>query len=219
MHNSFPWNHWDIKDFFSTDYLTYFKAILPEDLNPDLVYDKNRSAMRLTRKACVKFPFLEKIVQYFQQPSTIKFFEGKSKEGFFKDCYVRIDYTLDHPGYYLAPHLDRHSKLLTFQVYLPESEEKWGTEIYNNRGGDMILSRTIPFIRNYGYFFFPGLNPDDRRKWHGVTKEVTADRPSIIINYMTKPEKLDVIKGDDNPSGGNIQLAEGANEWEEWWSL
>tara|TARA_Y100000310_G_scaffold329434_1_gene399265 strand:- start:154 stop:846 length:693 start_codon:yes stop_codon:yes gene_type:complete len=211
----FPWEHWYLKDFFSIDYLKYFKAIFPEDLDPDLVYDANRSALRFTRNNCAKFPFLEKIVQFFKEPDTVSFFEKLSKKGFFKDCYVRIDYTIDHPGYHLPPHLDRHSKLLTLQIYLPEQEEAWGTEIYNN---EMTLCETVPFMRNCGHFFFPGIDRD-KPKWHGVTRPVTADRPSLLVNYMTKPELLNEVKGDDRPDGTNVTLASGANVWEDWWSL
>jgi hypothetical protein len=213
-HHPWPWEHWYVKDFFGIDYQQYFKCIYPEDLDPDLVYDKNRSALRLTRDACVKFPFLEQIVHFFQQPENVSFLEGLSEPDLLKNCYVRIDYTLDHPGYELKPHLDRHSKLFTLQIYLPDKEEDWGTELYNE---DMKLCSTVPFLRNCGWFTFPRQGNKD--KWHGVTRPITRDRYSVLVNYMVKPEMLQEIKGDDRPDGTNVMLADGANDWEEWWSL
>jgi len=213
-HHPWPWEHWYIKDFFSTDYLQHFKCILPEDLNPDLVYDTNRSALRITRDACAKFPFLEKIVQFFQKPENVNFLEQLSEPGLLKDSYVRVDYTVDHPGYELKPHLDRHSKLFTFQVYLPEQEEEWGTEVYDE---NMTLCGTVPFMRNCGWFTFPRLG--EKPKWHGVTRPVTRDRISFLVNYMIKPETLNEVKGDDRPDGTNVTLASEANVWEDWWSL
>ena len=212
--HDFPWTHWSIKHFFSADYLSYFKAILPEDLDPDLVYDDNRSALRITRNTCVKFPFLEKIVQFFQVPENVNFFAENAEPNAFKDCYVRIDYTLDHPGYELKPHLDRHSKLLTFQVYLPQKEEEWGTELYDTKG---LLCKTVPFMNNCGWFTLP--QHGNKAKWHGVTRPVTKARPTVLVNYIRKPETLDVVKGDARPDGTNVTLSDQANVWEDWWSL
>ena len=72
------------------------------------------------------------------------------------NSFVRLEVICDREGFWLKPHCDIKEKL---------------------------MSSTVPYKNNYGYFFTSGPNT-----WHGMEKkEIKKERRCIQINYVTFP--------------------------------
>lgn len=128
-----------------------------------------------------RIPAFEVLADTFQDEATVGLLEdlcGARLAGGF----VRIEYCLDGPGFWLEPHTDIGAKLLTLLIYLsdgPEAEN-WGTDIMDARG--RVLARA-PGNANHGLIFVPAANT-----WHGFAKRpINGVRRSLIVNYV-KPE-------------------------------
>ena len=79
---------------------------------------------------------------------------------------LRLVLVRDSPGYFIRPHQDIPSKLLTAQFYLPRDERgaTMGTNFYRRcKAGTLERDVIVPFLPNTGYAF-----PVTDESWHGV---------------------------------------------------
>jgi hypothetical protein len=90
--------------------------------------------------------------------------------------FLRIEYALDTPGFWLEPHTDIGVKKFTCFLYLDGADDL-GTDIYADAE---TLSHRLPFIPNTALAFVPGDNT-----WHGFApRPIRGVRRSLIINYV-----------------------------------
>lgn len=114
-----------------------------------------------------------------------KFDERKMRKFFSKltnvDCStgrLRVEIINDNAGAYLEEHIDIKEKLITFQIYVNEGDENWGTTIYSDWDTEYT---TVPFVVNTGW-----LTHKNADIIHGVKQHsVTGKRHSVIINYIS----------------------------------
>ena len=83
-----------------------------------------------------------------------------------KGSILRPSLVRDLPGYFIRPHQDVPSKLLTAQIYLPPGNRQsdLGTHFYRcGDAGRLEIDSTVPYLPNSGYAF-----PVTEGSWHGV---------------------------------------------------
>lgn len=83
-----------------------------------------------------------------------------------KGSTLRLSLVRDFPGYFIRPHQDVPSKLLTVQIYLPQDdgESDRGTIFYRRGDSGLLeIDSTVPYLPNSGYAF-----PVTEGSWHGV---------------------------------------------------
>ena len=187
--NNTPFQHWSINDLLPQNYIDRIINDIPI---PDTqkIHDGTRagdttfkdgkntsSRMFITRKIIMQHPFLQELIDVFLHSETVTLI----KECFFsthEKLFFRAECTFDHNGFYLAPHEDIKEKVFTLFLYLGDSPEYCGTDLYDNHKN---LVKTIPFKNNTGYIFVPGKNT-----WHGFEpKAFTGVRRALLLNYVT----------------------------------
>ena len=126
-----------------------------------------------------QFPVCGAIADAFQSPELVSEIEkvcGVDLQG----TNLRIEYTLDSPGFWLEPHTDIGVKKFTMLIYLSHDEDavNWGTSIYD--GPDTLIGSS-PYKSDHALIFVP--SPDT---WHGYEKRPMAGiRKNLIVNYVT----------------------------------
>lgn len=87
----------------------------------------------------------------------------------------------DTEGFYLAPHCDKPSKVITLQLYLPPdgTQHGLGTSLYGP-GGKQEVKR-MPFIPNFAYAF--PMTKIGKPSWHGVERigKINYPRDSLVF--------------------------------------
>ncbi len=101
---------------------------------------------------------------------------------------LRLSLVRDLPGYFIRPHQDIPSKLLTTQIYLPQ-DDRWselGTNLYTrDQVGKFKTDVAVPFLPNSGYAF-----PVSKNSWHGVDvipSEATERNSLMMVWYVDGP--------------------------------
>jgi hypothetical protein len=177
--NAEPWLHWQIADVLPPDVV---RALAGLPLGPTIV--EGPSGRREYR---------HKSRIYFDQPNMERFAPMREAAEAFQSAavasavydafgapidrtFLRIEYALDTPGFWLEPHTDIGVKKFTCFLYLHGADDL-GTDIYADA---QTLSHRLPFIPNTALAFIPGENT-----WHGFApRPIRGVRRSVIINYV-----------------------------------
>ena len=140
-------------------------------------FEKNNTRFFLTSDVLKQYSFLEKIIIAMQSSEVVaKIASILSID--LSNCYLRVEYIVDKDGFYLVPHQDIIEKRVTLFIYLGDSPEHCGTDLYDS---NQEWCKTIPFKHNTGYMFAPGENT-----WHGFEKkEMVSVRQALLLNYVT----------------------------------
>lgn len=93
----------------------------------------------------------------------------------------------DVEGFYLAPHCDKPSKVVTLQLYLPpdDTQSDLGTSFYKKGSGfggfDQV--RRMPFVPNFAYAF--PMTKVGKPSWHGVERigRIAYPRDSLVLGF------------------------------------
>ena len=122
---------------------------------------------------------LERIVEFFLKKNIIDMFEEESGKKI-RGNYLRVEFIEDKEKSWLEPHVDISEKLMSFLVYLNNTneDESIGTALYNE---DKEFIKTVPYIDNTGFYFYPGNNT-----WHGLESvDIKERRRAVMVNYCT----------------------------------
>jgi hypothetical protein len=106
----------------------------------------------------------------FEQESNVKI----------RGNYLRIELIEDREKSWLEPHVDINEKIMSFLVYLNNTDESLdiGTALYNNK---QEYITTVPYIDNTGFYFYPSNDT-----WHGLESiNIKERRRAIMVNYCT----------------------------------
>tara|TARA_R110001632_G_scaffold47182_2_gene119509 strand:- start:117 stop:707 length:591 start_codon:yes stop_codon:yes gene_type:complete len=176
-----PFSHYTFTDFFSDKELV--------DINNIKIY--NHSAMLDGERANNNNRFfvnkdnmwsssvLNRIVDFFLRDETIDMFEKESNAKI-KGNYLRVELIEDKEKSWLEPHVDINEKIMSFLVYLNNTDESLdiGTSLYNNKKEHIT---TVPYIDNTGFYFYPSNDT-----WHGLESiNIKERRRAIMVNYCT----------------------------------
>ena len=176
-----PFSHYTFTDFFSDKELV--------DINNIKIY--NHSAMLDGERATNNNRFfvnkdnmwsssvLNRIVDFFLRDETIDMFEKESNAKI-KGNYLRVELIEDKEKSWLEPHVDINEKIMSFLVYLNNTDESpdIGTSLYNNKKEHIT---TVPYIDNTGFYFYPSNDT-----WHGLESiNIKERRRAVMVNYCT----------------------------------
>lgn len=100
--------------------------------------------------------------------------------------YPRPVLMRDFFGYYITPHTDTGSKLITVQFYLPVDDRMKGdgTGLCEPIGEERPEVKRIPFLPNSGYAFAVS-----DRSWHQVARFEGVQRNSLMLIYYDRAGK------------------------------
>ena len=181
-----PFRHYTFKNFFSPTELEEYKSIDPHgnsgnQLNKTRTSSQNR--IFIDHNLCEKHRIYSKLKQFFSSEKTLKLFESYIGEKVPE--YLRIEIIKDVVESWLEPHCDIKEKYLSLLIFINDvgEDENLGTDLYS---ADMKVKKTVPYIDNQGYFFYPGDNT-----WHGLEKrKIKIHRKILMVNYVTFPTEI-----------------------------
>ena len=138
----------------------------------------NATRRFITERERTRLPACEALAEAFQDEATVRLFEDLCEIDLI-GCYLRIEYCLDGPGFWLEPHTDIGAKQLTLLITLslhPEAEG-WGTDLLDP--AHRLVGRTSGRF-NSGLLFIP-----DATIWHDFApRPIRGIRRSLIVNYV-----------------------------------
>lgn len=180
-----PFPHYTFENFFTQEESQNYCDIDLHMEGNQLTKTRTSSKTRiyLNEELCSKYPIYEQLRRYFLDSDTIKLFEKLSGSSMPK--YLRIETIKDTGVSWLEPHCDISEKKLSLLIFINDVDESTslGTDLYDDC---KTLIKTVPYIHNTGYFFFPGENT-----WHGLEKkEIKKHRRMIMVNYVTFPTEI-----------------------------
>ena len=133
----------------------------------------------IEKKNSEEFPHLISLIDELRSKDTYGYISELIKKDLSRS-YIRIEVICDRKGFWLKPHCDIKEKLISGLIFVnPFNESKnLGTDLYDK---DLNKIKTVPYKKNYGYFFTSGPNT-----WHGMEKkEIKKERRCLQINYVT----------------------------------
>lgn len=178
-----PYPHWILSDMLdeavidgllalpAAEWLNEYATGAREEHNDHRIYIDQGNIERS--------PACRVVAETLQSPQTIQAIETRCGVKLAGN-QLRIEYTNDRDGFWLAPHTDIGVKVFTMFIYLSREPEgtDWGTDIYRNP--DEVAFR-LPFRSNYGMIMIPADNT-----WHGFqTRPIDGVRRTLIVNYVT----------------------------------
>lgn len=181
-----PFRHYTFDDFFHKDELKEYKSI---NLHPDggNVLTKTRTSSKLRifvdDDVCKNHPLFQKLRQFFCSESTLDVFRSRSNAKVPE--YLRIEIIKDVGESWLEPHKDIPEKFMSMLVFVNDCDEdvEIGTDLYDEH---FNVIKTVPFIDNTGYFFYPGNDT-----WHGLErKKIKTHRKMLMVNYVSFPTEI-----------------------------
>lgn len=122
---------------------------------------------------------LNRIVDFFLRDDIILMFEQESGKTI-RGNYLRVEFIEDREKSWLEPHVDISEKIMSFLVYLNNTNEdvEIGTALYDN---NKKYVTTVPYIDNTGFYFYPGADT-----WHGLESvNIKERRRAVMVNYCT----------------------------------
>lgn len=122
---------------------------------------------------------LNRIVDFFLRDDIIIMFEQESGKTI-RGNYLRVEFIEDREKSWLEPHVDISEKIMSFLVYLNNTNEdvEIGTALYDN---NKKYVTTVPYIDNTGFYFYPGADT-----WHGLESvNIKERRRAVMVNYCT----------------------------------
>jgi len=197
----YPFDHWEYENALTDRAIQeIIEADIPDVSKHNLSYDGTRAidggaaefregiasggeAIKfrcfVNKENSSKFPNLVKFINELQSKET---YEAISKmiNRDLSNSYVRLEVICDREGFWLKPHCDIKEKLMSGLIFVNNANESedLGTDFYNEK---LEKVKTVPFKKNYGYFFTSG-----PVTWHGMEKKkIVKERRCIQINYVT----------------------------------
>ena len=122
---------------------------------------------------------LNRTVDFFLRDEIIDMFEKESNIKI-RGNYLRIELIEDSEKSWLEPHVDISEKIMSFLVYLNNTEESEsiGTALYDK---NKKYVKTVPYINNQGFYFYPSNDT-----WHGLESvDIKERRRAVMVNYCT----------------------------------
>lgn len=181
-----PFHHYTFTNFFTKRELKQYKSVDHHGETGNSVTKTRTSSKRrifVGGEMCKTFPLADKMRSYFCKDSTVSMFESFS--GRKSPEYLRIEIIKDIGEIWLEPHLDIHEKFLSILIFINDcgEEPSLGTDLYTK---DFRVSKTVPYIDNTGYFFYPSMD-----SWHGLERKIIkTHRKVIMVNYVTFPTEI-----------------------------
>jgi hypothetical protein len=180
-----PYRHWLLRDVLPAE-LCQTLGTLPFEA-PEVGESFGKRETHNSHRVFVsaenrhRFAACETLAEAFQDEATTALLEDIC-DITLAGSYLRIEYSLDTDGFWLAPHTDIGAKLVTMLVYLASGPdaENLGTDLMDQDGA--VLARA-PGTLNAGLIFVPGSDT-----YHGFARRpIQGVRRSLIVNYV-KPE-------------------------------
>ena len=177
-----PFRHWLLEQVFPADAcvslenLAFAPPTASDNEGKRETYNDERHFFSPDNRA--KIPMFGEIAEALQDPATVAAIE-RNCEIDLDGSFLRIEYCIDRPGFWLEPHADISVKLYTMQIYLTDAGDgaSLGTDLYDR---DKNWVTTIPSSRGRGYIFIPAADTI-----HGFRKRDFGKlRKSIIVNYV-----------------------------------
>lgn len=176
-----PFQHYTFSRFFSSGELEDYKLVDPHGENGNQLNQTRTSSKRrifIDDELCEKHKIYSKLRSFFSSEDTISLFE--SYIGTRAPNYLRMEIIKDVGESWLEPHCDIKEKYLSLLIFINDvgEDENLGTDLYSS---DLVVKKTVPFVDNTGYFFYPGDNT-----WHGLERrKIKTYRKILMVNYVT----------------------------------
>lgn len=195
-----PFRHITFSDVFPADYYKDLLINLPEleAYKPLHHYEARKEDGTSTRYECRLYgPNIAKLSPFWRvcaamlvsselQVALFQKLFGLVPHGI--KVYPRPVLMRDFFGYYITPHTDTGSKLITVQFYLPpdDSMKDDGTGLCFDAplGVERPEVKRIPFLPNSGYAF-----KVTRESWHRVARFEGVQRNSLMLIYYDRAGK------------------------------
>lgn len=179
--NDKPFKHYTFTDFFCDKELSNIDNIKLKNHSASLrgARTSNNNRFFVDNENMHNNFTLERIVEFFLKKDIIDMFEEESGKKI-RGNYLRVEFIEDKEKSWLEPHVDISEKLMSFLVYLNNTneDESIGTALYNE---DKEFIKTVPYIDNTGFYFYPGNNT-----WHGLESvDIKERRRAVMVNYCT----------------------------------
>jgi len=179
--SSNPFQHYTFTNFFCDKELADIENIKIDDHSASLDGERASNGNRffVNKDNMWSSSALNRIVDFFLRDNIINMFEAESNVKI-RGNYLRIELIEDKEKSWLEPHVDINEKIMSFIVYLNNTDESSdiGTALYNNKKEYIT---TVPYINNTGFYFYPGNDT-----WHGLESiNIKERRRAIMVNYCT----------------------------------
>ena len=176
-----PFCHYTFTDFFCDKELVDIDNIKIDSHSAilDGARTSNNNRFFVNAENMWSSSVLIRTVDFFLRDNIINMFEAESNEKI-RGNYLRIELIEDREKSWLEPHVDINEKIMSFIVYLNNTDESSdiGTALYNNKKEYIT---TVPYINNTGFYFYPGNDT-----WHGLESiNIKERRRAIMVNYCT----------------------------------
>lgn len=195
--HTFPFGHCEFSHFFEDNELQDISNLdIFDEFGNELSKTRTSSKKRhfVNNDLCKRYPILNKTKNFFASKDTIELIEsfhklvGTAEKGnsFSPKSfpqYLRIEIIKDVGESWLEPHCDIIEKYMSMLIFLNDCDESHeiGTDLYVDTSTGKKLVKTVPFINNTGYFFYPSDNT-----WHGLEKKkIKQHRKIIMVNYVS----------------------------------
>ena len=198
---SYPYDYCYITNFFSDSFYKEILKNLPADdkfTECQFNYNKRKgissNRYMISMKKCNN-EIIQEVAKILMSKELEDVYFAKFEKVLIRDQEDRIPVSCnptiyrDKPGYYIHPHTDVSSKIITTQIYLPEdnTRENIGT-IINIREDKSQYEKykQLKFHRNTSYALIPSAN-----SWHSVDilTEDNFDRNTIMFTYYKNKKK------------------------------
>lgn len=176
-----PFRHYTFSRFFSPGELIEYKRVDPHGEEGNQLSQTRTSSKRrifIDDELCGKHKIYSKLRDFFSSEPTIGLFESYIGER--APQYLRMEIIKDVGESWLEPHCDIKEKYVSLLIFINDNgeDENLGTDLYSS---ELVVKKTVPFVDNTGYFFYPGDNT-----WHGLErKKINTHRKILMVNYVT----------------------------------
>jgi len=176
-----PFKHYTFTEFFCEKELADIDKIKMSNHTASLggARTTNNNRFFVDKENMWSNSALNRTVDFFLRDEIIDMFEEESNTKI-RGNYLRIELIEDSEKSWLEPHVDISEKIMSFLVYLNNTEESEsiGTALYDK---NKEYVKTVPYINNEGFYFYP--NNDT---WHGLESvDIKERRRAVMVNYCT----------------------------------
>ena len=179
--SSDPFEHYTFTEFFCEKELADIDRIKlnKNTASLDGARTTNNNRFFVDKENMWSSSVLNRTVDFFLRDEVIDMFEEESNVKI-RGNYLRIELIEDSEKSWLEPHVDISEKIMSFIVYLNNTEESEsiGTALYDK---NKQYVKTVPYINNQGFYFYPSNDT-----WHGLESvDIKARRRAVMVNYCT----------------------------------
>ena len=179
--SSDPFKHYTFTEFFCEKELADIDRIKLSKNTASLngARTTNNNRFFVDKENMWSSSVLNRTVDFFLRDEIIDMFEEESNIKI-RGNYLRIELIEDSKKSWLEPHVDISEKIMSFLVYLNNTDESEsiGTALYNK---NKEYVKTVPYINNQGFYFYPSNDT-----WHGLESvDIKERRRAVMVNYCT----------------------------------